>query len=393
MNILRSAVLAAIAAAAGLLGAPAALAQEPLKVGIVGQFSGPFAIVGKQYRQGIETYQAVYGTRVGGREVEFIYRDVGGANPSAAKRLTEELIVRDKVSIVAGFYLSPEPIAAGPVLTETKTPGVVFNGAALAITEGSPYVIRVGNTQHQVGFVEAEWAMKQGYKRAYISVSDYAPGHDLLAAFKKRYAALGGELLGEDKIPLNTVDYSPYVERVARAKPSLFIMFIPSGAPSVNLVKSLQAQGMTGRKDLAIIGQAQLEESVLPLFDDSVIGMYDLSNYGIEWQTDENKKYKDALRAKFGPTELPNYFGSVSWDGMHVIYQMIRTQQGKPFDGTTAINNVRGFKFTGLRGTTIIEPDTRNATLDFVLRRAVKGADGKLKLEVADIIRGIKSIP
>jgi len=373
---------------------PDALAQEKLKIGIIGQFSGPFAIVGKQYQQGVEAYMATYGSRVGGREIEVVYRDVGGPNASVAKRLAEELIVRDQVSIIGGFYLSPEPIAAASVLTETKTPAVVFNGAATAITESSPYIIRASQMQFQEGFVEAQWAIKNGFKRAYVSVSDYAPGHDLLASFRKHYTALGGEILGEDKIALNTVDYSPYVERVARAKPNLFMMFIPSGAPSINLVKALSAQGMTGRKDLAIVGQAQIDENTINLFDDSVIGMYDSLFYAVEAPGAENKKYKDAQLAKFGAAaELPNYFGASAWDGMHVIYHMIRSQQGKKFDGAAAVKSVLGFKYDGAKGPQTIEADTRNTTGDFYIRRAVRGPNGKLKLEVADIIKNVKSLP
>jgi len=372
---------------------PDALAQEKLRIGIIGQLSGPFAIVGKQYQQGIQAYMATYGTRVGGREVEVIYRDVGGANASVAKRLAEELIVRDQVSILGGFYLSPEAIAVASVLTETKTPAVVFNSAAKTVTDASPYIVHPNQTQFQLGFVEAQWAIKNGFKSAYVSVSDYAPGYELLASFRQYYTALGGEILGEDKISLNTVDYSPYVERVARAKPSLFMMFIPSGAPSVNLVKALAAQGMTGRKDLAILGEAQLDENSLSLFDDSVVGMYDALFYAVEAPGDENKKYKEAQLAKFGTVELPNYFGASAWDGMHVIYQMIRSQQGKKFDGTTAVKAALGYKFNGAKGPQTIEADTRNTTGDFYIRRAIKGPNGKLKLEVADVIRNVKSLP
>lgn len=385
-----------IALATAIVGVSAAtadaLAQEKLKIGIIGQFSGPYAVIGKQYQQGIEAYTSVYGTRVGGREIEILYRDIGGTNASVAKRLAEELIVRDKVSILGGFYLTPESLAAAPVLTETKTPAVVFNGAALAITQASPFIVRASNTQFQVGYVEAEWAIKLGYKHAYVAVSDFAPGYDLLAAFHKRYTELGGEILGEDKIPLNTVDYSPYVERVARAKPNLLMMFIPAGAPSVNIVKALQAQGMTGRKDLAIVGQAQLEESVLDLFDDSVVGMYDTLSYAIDVPGDENRKYKDAQRAKFG-AELPSYPGASAWDGMLLIYQMINSQQGKDFDGTDAVKSVLGYKLNGAKGPIEVEPDTRNITIDLYIRKAVKGPDGHLKLEIADVAKGVKSNP
>lgn len=370
-----------------------AWAQEKIKIGVVGQFSGPFALVGQNYKDGIQAFLSAYGTKVGGRDVEIVYRDIGGTNASAAKRLTEELIVRDQASIVAGFYLSPESIAAAPVLTETNTPGVVFNGAAKVITEASPMIVRVSNTQFQVGHVQAEWAIKNGHKRAYLSVSDFAPGHDLLAAFKKRYAELGGQVVGEDKIPLNTVDYSPFVERVARANPSLMVMFIPGGAPSVNMTKALQAQGLARRKDLAIIGQVQLDEPVLHLFDDSVVGMFDALSYAIEAPGAENQKYKAALLRTAGAKAIPNYDAASAWDGMLVAYKMIASQQGKKFDGPSAVKAVLGFQTEGAKGPITIEPDTRNLTLAIYIRKAVKGPDGKLKLEVSDTFRDVKSLP
>lgn len=390
-RLFRYAVAACLGIAA--LGAAHGQAPEKLKIGIVGQFSGPFAQIGQNYKDGIQAYLKQYGTKVGGREVEIIYRDIGGTNASAAKRLTEELIVRDQAAIIAGFYLSPESIAAAPVLSETKTPGVVFNGAAKVITESSPMLVRVSNTQFQVGYVQAEWAIKNGYKRTYISVSDFAPGIDLLAAFRKRYTELGGQIVGEDKIPLNTVDYSPFVERVARANPSLFVMFIPGGSPSVNITKALQAQGLAGRKDMAIIGQVQLDEPVLHLFDDSVVGMFDALSYAIEAPGDENRKFKAAFNSTVGAKSIPNYDSASAWDGMQVIYRMIASQQGKTFDGPAAVKAVQGAKFDGAKGPITIEPDTRNTTLSIYIRKAVKGPDGKLKLEVSDTFRDIKSIP
>jgi branched-chain amino acid transport system substrate-binding protein len=395
MNRLTGRILKTLTVAAmGLFAVvPGAMAQERIRVGVVGQFSGPFSVAGKAYQQTIEAFTSVYGTRVGGRDVEFIYRDVGGANASVAKQLTEELIVRDKVSIIAGFFLSPESLAAAPVLTETKTPAVVFIGSSVAIPTSSPYIIRSANTLLQAGYVEAEWAMNYGFKRAYLSVADYSPSDDLLAAFKKRYLQLGGEIVGEDRIPLNTVDFSPFIERAARAKPTFYNTYVPGGTTVVNMLKAAVAQGLTGRKDLAIIGQSQLEEVTLSLFDDSVIGMLDALPYAIAAPGAENKKYKDAFRAKFGASAIPSYYGASAWDGMLVLYNMIRAQEGKPFDGKAAIDASLGYKVEGARSEFMIEPDTRSATLDYYVRRAVKGPDGKLMLEIADTFKALKSIP
>src|SRR5262245_1052040 len=81
-------------------------AQEKLRIGIISDFTGPFANVGIRLRYGIETYLAEKGPKVGGRDVELLYRDVGNGSPAVAKQLTEELVVRDKVSMIGGFSVT-----------------------------------------------------------------------------------------------------------------------------------------------------------------------------------------------------------------------------------------------------------------------------------------------
>src|SRR4029453_5343255 len=105
-SILRAAVLLGNALLLGL-AIPVA-AQEVIKIGVVAPYTGPFAIAGQSYRQGIEAYMAQKGRVGGGRKVGVLYRDSAGADPTLAKRLAEELVVKDKASILIGFYLSPE---------------------------------------------------------------------------------------------------------------------------------------------------------------------------------------------------------------------------------------------------------------------------------------------
>ena len=86
-------VLAMLGLSAALFAAPLAQAQETIKIGFVGPYTGPFAVAGQSFRQGIESYMALKGDTVGGKKVEIIYRDSAGADPTLAKRLAEELVV------------------------------------------------------------------------------------------------------------------------------------------------------------------------------------------------------------------------------------------------------------------------------------------------------------
>lgn len=359
-----------------------AVAQQKIKVGIIGQFSGPFATTGQEYRQGIESFVALNGTRVGGREVELLFRDVGGSNPATAKRLAEELIVKDKVSIIGGFLLSPESFAAASVLTETKTPGIIFTGATPSIVKQSPYFVRVANTMANTAPSQAEFALKNGKKRFYIAVADYAPGIATEEAAKKVILANGGQIVGVDRIPLNTVDFAPYAERIANAKPDAVVTFLVTGAPAVSALKALAARGILGSDKVMVIGQAETDDPDLDLFDDSILGFYSAHQYASGLKNPENVKFKEVFKKKFGDNTPIGIFVPLAYDGMRVIYKMIESQQGKPFDGTAAIDAVRGFTFASPRGPVKIEADTRDATLNIYIRKIEKVNGRKVNVVV-----------
>lgn len=351
-----------------------AVAQEKIKVGVVGHFSGPFAASGKQYREGIEAFIAANGTKVGGREVEMIYRDIGGANPAAAKQAVQELIVRDKVSTLAGFYLSPDAGAAISVLNETKTPAVIFTAAARNLTQASPYFVRIGATLYQTSWPAAEWSIKNGAKRAYIAVSDYAPGHDAQAAFKERFQKLGGEIIGEDRMALNTVDYAPFIERLATAKPDVVFTFLPNGTPTTNLMRGLAARELM-KRGMKFISVGVPDDPDLPGIGDAAIGFNSSLYYTYSLPHPENKKFVALIQKALGADAITTFQQAQAYDGMTVTYKMIESQAGKPFDGTAAIEAVKGFSFTGPQGPIKIDPETRQAIENVYIRTAEKVGD------------------
>lgn len=344
-------------------------ADEPIKIGILGQFSGPFAIAGAQFRQGVEAWVAQNGTNPGGRSVEILYRDIGGANPAVARRLAEELIVRDKVSILGGFYLSPEATAVASLVTDAKIPTVLFEAGSPPVVTLSPYFIRTGNSIGQGAQTQATWAYRHGKRRAYLIVSDYAPGYDVEAAFKERFTGLGGTIVGDDRAPLSTVDYAPFAERVANAKADIIVTFIPSGAPAISLLKALTAQGVMGKA--LVIGQAEADDPDLHLYDDTIVGFYSALHYALGINNDANRKFKAAVQSN-SPGAIPNYLTVGAWDGMHVIYKMIESQKGKPFDPAAAVEAVRGFTFDSPRGRVTINRATRDINQPYFIRRVDK---------------------
>src|SRR5438105_165920 len=193
LRAMAAALLAALSFAVG--------AQSTVKVGVIAEFSGPFAAYGQQIEAGMKAYMKQHGDTVAGKKIELIIRDTGGPAPDVAKRFAQELITRDKVQFLAGFGLTPNAMAVAPVVTEAKVPMVISNAATSAITTRSPYVVRVSMTIPQVSAPMAQWALKNGIKQVYTVVADYAPGIDAETQFTKTFKAGGREVLGSLRTP------------------------------------------------------------------------------------------------------------------------------------------------------------------------------------------------
>ena len=180
--------------AAVLFAANVANAQDTIKIGVIMPYSGIFSDTSTQMDGGLKLYLEQHGDTVAGKKIEIIRKDVGGINPAVAKRLAQELVVRDHVNILAGFVLTPNAIAAAEVSKEAKVPLVIMNAATSIITLKSPYSVRVSMTLPQITAPFGAWAVKHGIKSVYTMVADYGPGHDAEQGFTGAFKAAGGKV-------------------------------------------------------------------------------------------------------------------------------------------------------------------------------------------------------
>src|SRR6476659_4230704 len=237
------------AAAAIFLSAASGASAAVVKVGLIVSYTGAFATWGTQFQQAIEAYQAVKGKTVKGpdgkeHEIQFVYRDNLSAGPDKTKQLAEELVLREKVKMLAGFDLSPHAMAVADIANQAKIPVVIMNAATASITRGSPYYVRVSITIPQYVSPLPKWAYDHGIHKVYTLVSDYAPGYDAETYFNKGFKAVGGEIVGSERMPQQETNYAAYMERVLKAKPDALFMFIPAGAPSIAFVKAYIERGL-----------------------------------------------------------------------------------------------------------------------------------------------------
>src|SRR6516225_1614654 len=210
------------------LWAGSALAADSVKIGLILPLTGQQASTGRQIEAAARLYVQQNGTSVAGKTVELIVKDDTGT-PDVSKRLAQELIVNDKVAVVAGFGLTPIALAVAPIATQAKVPEVVMAAGTSSITEASPYIVRTSFTLAQSAVPMAEWAIKNGIKKVVTMVSDYGPGIDAEKSFSDKFKADGGTIVENLRVPLRSPDFAPVLQKAADAKADALFVFVPSG--------------------------------------------------------------------------------------------------------------------------------------------------------------------
>ncbi len=379
-------LLAGVVAFSANFAATAGHAQETVKIGIINPYSGQFADTGIQLDNGIKLYVKQHGDTIAGKKLVFVRKDVGGVAPDLAKRLAQELVVRDHADIFAGFALTPNALAAGDVSAEAKKFMVVMNAATSIITTKSPYIARTSTTTPQLNQTLGTWAAKHGVKTAYTMVSDYGPGIDAEKAFHLGFKEAGGQIVGSVRFPVANPDFSAFVQRAKDLNPDAIYIWIPGGAQPAAVGKALAERGVDPTK-VKVMGQDALAfESALKSMGDEAIGIITVSDYDYNHQSALNKEFVKAYNAEFHRN--PDIYSIGGYDGMHLIYEALKKTGGKA-DGDALIAAAKGMSWESPRGPMSIDPETRDVVQTVYIRKVEKVGNELLNVEF-DKVENVK---
>ena len=368
-------VASALAASLALLGlAGASQAQETVKIGLIAPLTGPQAASGRQMVAGAKLYLGEKGNKVAGKTIELVIRDDTGT-ADVTRRIAQELIVNDKVSVISGFGLTPLAMAVGPVITQSKVPGVIMVAGTSTIVGTSPYFARVSFTLPQNTAPVADWAAENGVKNVVTLVSDYGPGLDAMNAFKTRFEARGGKVVEQLKAPLESPDFAPFLQRAKDIKPDAVFLFVP--APQAGaLMKQVVDRGFDAA-GIKIIGTGDVtDDDQLNGMGDGVLGMITSYAYSSAHDSPENKAIVAEFR-KQNPNMIPNIMGVSGYDGIHLIYEALKKTNGAA-DGPKLIEAMKGMSWLSPRGPMSIDPETRDVVQNVYVRK-VERKDGTLQ--------------
>jgi len=353
----------------GVLGAypGTAAAQEKFKIGLILPMTGPFASTGKQIEAAARLYIAQNGDTVGGKKVELIVKDDTSA-PDVTKRIAQELVVNDKVNVLAGFGLTPLALATAPIATQSKTPMVVMAAATSSITQASPYVVRTSFALPQAAVALADWVPNNGIKKVVTLVSDYGPGIDAEKFFKERLTFNGGQVVETLRVPMRNPDFAPFLQKVRDLKPDAMFVFVPSGAGSA-LMKQFAERGMD-KAGIKLIGTGDItDDDILNSMGDVANGVVTSHHYSASHNSPLNKKFVAAFE-KANAGMRPNFMAVGGYDGMRVIYEAAKTTKGG--SGDALLEAMKGQIFESPRGPMFIDVQTRDVVHNIYIRKVEK---------------------
>jgi branched-chain amino acid transport system substrate-binding protein len=380
-TVIQAAVAAALLAASGL-----GLAQDnKFKIGLILPMTGPFASTGKQVEAAARLYMAQNGDTVAGKKVELIVKD-DASTPDVTKRIAQELVVNEKVNVLAGFGLTPLALATAPIATQSKTPLVVMAAATSSITQASPYIVRTSFTLPQVSVAIADWAPKNGIKKVVTLVTDYGPGIDAEKYFKERLQFNGGQVVESLRVPLRNPDFAPFLQKVRDDKPDAVFTFVPSGAGAA-LMKQFAERGLD-KAGIKLIGTGDVtDDDILNSMGDVALGVVTSHHYSAAHNSPANKKFVEAFM-KANNNLRPNFMAVGGYDGMRLIYEALKKTRGAG-GGDALLAAMKGQIFESPRGPIYIDAQTRDVVQNVYIRKVEK-KDGQLYNVEFDTIKDVK---
>jgi branched-chain amino acid transport system substrate-binding protein len=374
MTTTRRRFIAGVAATAAAASVPRlAFAADPLKIGLILPLTGPFASTGRQIEAACRLYIEKNGDTVAGRKVELLVKDDTGLAPETTKRLAQELVVQEKVTVLAGFGLTPLALAAAPIATEAKVPMVVMAAATSIIPTRSPFIVRSGFALPQITAPIATWAAKNGIKRVVMMVTDYGPGLDAEKTFNRVFTEAGGTIVESIRTPLRNPDYAPFLQRVKDAKPDALFVFVPSGEGTA-VMKQFNDRGLA-QAGIRMIGTGDVvDDDLLEAMGPVAVGVVTSFHYSAAHDSPENKAYVESFM-KANKGMRPNFHSVGGYDGMNLIYEAVK-KAGANADGEKLIAAMKGLSWVSPRGPMTIDPTTRDVVQTVYIRK-VEMRDGK----------------
>lgn len=376
-------LIAAASAAAFSLAAPAAIAQDPIKVGFVTTLTTPAAVIGQDMVDGLRLAQKHFGEEAGGRAVEFIIED-DNFKPEVGRQKVEKLLQSDDVDIVAGFIWSnvllasaPRAFRAGKLLISTNA-----GPSDLAGRLCSENFFSTRGQNDVTPMALGEQMNKDGVSSVYIMAPNYAAGKDITSGVE---ATFDGEVVGRDLTRWGAdpqLDFSAELAKVKASGAEAMMVFYPGRAGGA-FFSQLERAGLG---DMPVYSVWTVDAISLPKMQEaqlsSVKNSITTENWSPDLNTEENRRFVEGFREEFG--RMPSFYAMGSYELIPALYAAIEAVDGNVSDTAALSSAFREANFNSVRGDLVYGKNGYPIT-DYYARRVVDGEDGNWTFELIGV--------
>ena len=336
---LTSALLTALAGCgtggSGDTGGSDADASEPIKIGVLLPYTGPFGLYGKPMEAALRARFDQVDNKVAGRTVELLFEDEATDAGTAVSKVTK-LVDQDQVSAVVCCPTGAATLAVGPVLAERGIPqlGPIPNPSGLSkYATAAVAAPTAGHDATKLG----TYAVTTGkYQRAVVFASDFSYGHEVAEGFAKGFTDAGGKVVKEVFAPLGTQDFGSYLSQTQDADVA-FAGF--AGADAIRFVQQYKQFG--GDDRLPLIGHGPLvTELVLNQTGPSAVGVGAAFYYSSALDNPANAEFLDAMQA-VNKQFVPSHFTAGAWATGGVLIDAITRLKGDVSDTEELARTIR----------------------------------------------------
>jgi branched-chain amino acid transport system substrate-binding protein len=325
-----------------LIGGNAA-AQQTIKMGFVGTFSGSGAAFGEDMYDAFMLPVERNGGKLGGVPVQVVRKD-SQFKPEVANQVVDELLDRDNVSIIVGVTFSNEMLAIYQKVISRNVFIIGSNASPsqLAGAQCSPLYFNTNAQNDQRAEAAGKYMLDKGYKRVYTMAPNYQAGKDYMAGFKRYYKPA---LLNEVYTPLSQLDFQAELTQMAASKPDAVYAFYPGGL-GVQFVRQWRQAGLAGTAPL--ITGSTVDGLTLPALREDAVSIAHFAPWGPDFDNPQSKKFVADFDAKH--KRLPSEYGASAYDSAQLLDSAIAKSKGNLADKPAFTAALKAADFPSVKG-------------------------------------------
>ncbi len=352
--------------------ATAAVAQQPLKIGLITTLSGPGGYIGADIRDAFQLAVDMEGGKLGGVPVQVVVED-DGLKPGQGKQIADRMMKTDGIKLFTGIVFSnvlgataPDILDGGGIYVSLNAGPSNFAGKEC---HKNYYVVSWQNdTLHESA---GQNATNLGYKKVFILAPNYQAGKDALAGFKRFFK---GEIVGEVYTRLDQTDFAPEMAQIRAAKPDAVFHFHPGGL-GITFTRQYQQAGLLGTIPM-VVAAPSLDVNIVKAVGEAALGINGTTHWNTDFDNPANKKFMEAWAKKYGPDRLPTYYAGQAYDTALAIGAALKGSGGDVKDTEKFRKAMLKADFQAVRGPFKFGPN-QHPIQDWYATKVEKGPDGK----------------